>query len=1094
MAGARGDIMAGRAYVELWVKNNRFLRGLRDARQRLNQFGADMQAFGRQLVTISALMIIPIAFATKTFADFDDQMRQVKAVTNASAEEFAKMTAHAKMLGATTSFTAIEVAALKAELGRAGFDSSQIDAMTASVLNLARATGTDATLASGIMAASIRQFGLGASDAQRVADSLTVTANKSFNTVEMLGEALSYAGPVANDFNMSLEDTLAILGGLGNVGIQASSAGTALRRLLTLTGSDAEKLQEIFGVSFVDASGNARPLVDVLGEVNEATKDLGTAARAEKFNEAFGLLGITGASAIGRNVGDINELRAALEDASGAASDAAAEMDSGLGGALRILNSAYEGLKLAIGEAMSESIASVATAATAILGSITKIVEANKESVVTFAKWAIVIGLSGAALLSVGLMASFTAVSIGGLMAVLGATRVAFQVLVFPINATMFAVSLLRSAFAASVAAMALFRGAIISLAVSLNLVRIPLALVSAGIGLYRVASTLAGLATIALSGAVQIASAAFASVRGTIAAVNAVMLIARSSTATFTLAIGGLRIGVIAATAAGGALRLGVIAVGSATVGAKIALITTTTAIGAMRAVVIATTISVGTMKTVFAAVTASIVIAKGALLAVTISAITLRTATLLTFASITALKTGFIALASSATAASLASSGVAAIGAVFAALTSPFALTIGALLGIGYAAYRTTGFFSGLESSARDGMSSVSESISSAFQKIGPILSDVRDTVVNAWSGIRAALTAGDLETAGSIAIKSLQLVFLQGLTAIDELFGSSLANTFGQITKQILGGDFAGAWSTVVVGMSSLWETFRNSLVTGFVDSAKAIIEVWRSTVDSLANYILKKAGEGGLFGKFFESISGVDVEAEVQKNADLNAKRAVVRDNITSGIAEIEGEIAIETDPEKLIALNEQLDAMKRNLADLDGGQMPDIFDQVAGGTYRDPATQQKADEMSAVFDGYQATSDERLANAQDALGSAIVDGGAESEVARLKREISEIREDLQERLDAADAKPVDGTTGQMPGTNGTGEEFGKKNTPSAVSTSIHGLLAMAQGTSKDPIKKAVEKQTEVIQASNERAAIDRAMMIDAIKSNMGMALV
>src|SRR5690554_3812215 len=160
MAGARGDILAGRAYVELFIKNNRFTRGLRDAKQRLNQFGADMQAFGRQMVMVSAAAIIPLAMATKTFADFDDVMRQVKAVTGATGEEFARMTAHTKMLGATTSFTAIEVANLKAELGRAGFNPAQIDAMTASVMNLARATGTDATLASGIMAASIRQFGL----------------------------------------------------------------------------------------------------------------------------------------------------------------------------------------------------------------------------------------------------------------------------------------------------------------------------------------------------------------------------------------------------------------------------------------------------------------------------------------------------------------------------------------------------------------------------------------------------------------------------------------------------------------------------------------------------------------------------------------------------------------------------------------------------------------------------------------------------------------------------------------------------------------------------------------------------------------------
>ncbi len=108
-----------------------------------------------------------------------------------------------------------EVASLMTELGRAGFSPKQIEEMTGAVMNLARATGTDATVSSGIMSATIRQFSLEATDAVRVSDRLTAAANMSFNSVRVLGEALQYAGPVAADANMSLEETLAVLGTLG---------------------------------------------------------------------------------------------------------------------------------------------------------------------------------------------------------------------------------------------------------------------------------------------------------------------------------------------------------------------------------------------------------------------------------------------------------------------------------------------------------------------------------------------------------------------------------------------------------------------------------------------------------------------------------------------------------------------------------------------------------------------------------------------------------------------------------------------------------------------------------------------------------------
>ena len=131
----------------------------------------------------------PLAGSVAIFSNFDDAMRGVAAITQATGSQLESLRNTAKKLGATTSYSASEVASLMTELGRAGFKPEQIEKMTAAVMNMARATGTDATQASGIMAATIRQFGMEAGEATRVADGLTAAANKSFNTVESLGEA-----------------------------------------------------------------------------------------------------------------------------------------------------------------------------------------------------------------------------------------------------------------------------------------------------------------------------------------------------------------------------------------------------------------------------------------------------------------------------------------------------------------------------------------------------------------------------------------------------------------------------------------------------------------------------------------------------------------------------------------------------------------------------------------------------------------------------------------------------------------------------------------------------------------------------------------
>lgn len=416
---ARSDIKAGAAYVELYVRSSKLMRGLQDARQRLQSFGSEMQGLGRGLLGMSAAVIGPVGLATKVFADFDDAMRAVGAVTRASESDLTMLTETAMELGRTTSFTASQVGSLMIELGRAGFNPAEIDDMTASVLNLSRATGTDATLSAGIMGATLRQFGLDASNAGRVSDVLTAAANGSFNTVEALGEAMKYAGPVAADLGMSLEETAAVLGTLGNVGIQGSMAGTTLKRLSIVSAAELGKLEEIFGRSFRNSAGEGLPLIEMLSEISQATAGLDQNSRVEKMNAAFGLLGITGASAIGNATVETNKLLATLLDAQGVAEETAIKMDAGLGGAFRILASAAEGVAIAVGKAVEGAFSSAAKVTTVLLGEITRLVGENKSLVTGIVGAAAAVGAIGATLLGVGLFASFSATAIGGLISVL---------------------------------------------------------------------------------------------------------------------------------------------------------------------------------------------------------------------------------------------------------------------------------------------------------------------------------------------------------------------------------------------------------------------------------------------------------------------------------------------------------------------------------------------------------------------------------------------------------------------------------------------------------------------------------------------------
>ena len=176
MPSASG-IRAGKAYVELSVQEknvvSKIQNRLADISSRLDTFSKNAAQKIADVFVIGA----PVAAATKLFANFDDQMRIVAAVSGATGKAFEQLTDKALELGRTTSFTASQVAEGMAGLGRAGFRSNEIENSIASVMALSKATATDLAVATDIAGNALRAFGLNTEDMTRVCDVLTVTAN-----------------------------------------------------------------------------------------------------------------------------------------------------------------------------------------------------------------------------------------------------------------------------------------------------------------------------------------------------------------------------------------------------------------------------------------------------------------------------------------------------------------------------------------------------------------------------------------------------------------------------------------------------------------------------------------------------------------------------------------------------------------------------------------------------------------------------------------------------------------------------------------------------------------------------------------------------
>lgn len=283
---------------------------------------------------------------------FEAGMSGVKAISGATEEEFQKLSDRAKELGASTKFTATEVSQAMNYMAMAGWDAEQMLDGIGGVISLAAASGGDLATTSDIVTDAITAFGLKAEDVAHFSDVLAAASANANTNVSMMGETFQYCAPIAGALGFSIEDVSEAIGLMANSGIKSSMAGTALRTLFSKMSDDITITGKALGevtIKTSNADGSMRSLKDVLTEMRTAFEQLEPAEKSAQAEAVVGKYAYTGLLAL-MNAGadDVDKLRTAIEECDGSAADMAETMQNNTAGAVTIMQSALEGLGLAI--------------------------------------------------------------------------------------------------------------------------------------------------------------------------------------------------------------------------------------------------------------------------------------------------------------------------------------------------------------------------------------------------------------------------------------------------------------------------------------------------------------------------------------------------------------------------------------------------------------------------------------------------------------------------------------------------------------------------------------------------------------------------
>lgn len=343
-------------------------------------------------------------YASKKFLapgyEFETGMSKVQALTrlDKNSDEYKALRGQARELGATTAFTANEVAQGQAFYAMAGFKPEQIQNAMKGTLSMSLAGDIDLATTADIGSNILTGFKLNSDEMNRVSDTLVATFTRSNTNLNMLGDTMKYVAPVASGLGVDLETAAVAAGKLGDAGIQGSMAGTSLRSILGRLAEPpkqaADALEEL-GIKTRDAKGNLRELPEILTELDKKTKKMGTAQRAGYFKhiageEAFSALSVLTEQA---GKGELQKMIAEVKAAKGEAQKVADTMTDNLDGDIKNLVSAWEDVGIQIFGGVDSPLRSISKSVTEIIGKVGEWTKRNPELTNTLTKIALALGV-----------------------------------------------------------------------------------------------------------------------------------------------------------------------------------------------------------------------------------------------------------------------------------------------------------------------------------------------------------------------------------------------------------------------------------------------------------------------------------------------------------------------------------------------------------------------------------------------------------------------------------------------------------------------------------------------------------------------------
>lgn len=340
--------------------------------------------------TLAALGTAIYAGPVRKAAEFEAQMSTVEAISGATADEMKRLSDEAKRMGATTQFTAVEAGKALEYMAMAGWKTDQMLGGLPGIMNLAAASGEDLGQVSDIVTDALTAFNMTADQAGRFADVLAQASSNSNTNVAMMGATFQKVAPVAGALGYSVEDVSLAIGLMANASIKSEVAGTSLKTALANMAKPTKQMKEYmdkYGISLTNADGSMKSFREVVDNLRSSLGGLSETEQVAAATAIFGKESFAGMLAIvNASEADFQKLSDSVNNSAGAAERMAQIKLDNFQGKVTLLQSAVEGLQIALGDALLPTFTEGAEKAAELISKLTEFINANPELVRTITK------------------------------------------------------------------------------------------------------------------------------------------------------------------------------------------------------------------------------------------------------------------------------------------------------------------------------------------------------------------------------------------------------------------------------------------------------------------------------------------------------------------------------------------------------------------------------------------------------------------------------------------------------------------------------------------------------------------------------------